>query len=165
MSRTKAYERIAATRRVGTILPPAARKAFRQKGFAEGAVVRHWREIAGERLARTTLPLRLSFPRGKRAEGATLHLVTAAGAALEVQHQIPLLIEKLNLFYGYPAVARIALRQGTLPTPKPVKSKPAAALDAEGRSRLGRMTGKTRDPELKDALERLGADVLGTKEK
>lgn len=165
MPRVKIGDRISATRRVGAILPPAAKKAFRQKGFAEGAVIRHWREIAGERLARTTLPLRMSFPRGKKGEGATLYVVADAGAALEVQHQIPLLIEKLNLFYGYPAVARIAIRQGTLPLPKAAGKKAPPPMDAPTRERLTRLTGKTRDPELKDALERLGADVLRPKEK
>ena len=165
MARVKAGERIAATRRIGAILPPAAKKAFRQKGFAEGAVIRHWREIAGDKLARTTLPLRLSYRRGKKDEGSTLYLLADAGAALEVQHQIPLLIEKLNLFYGYPAVARIAIRQGALPRPGTALKKSAQPLDAETQGRLDRLTGKTKDADLKDALDRLGSEVLRPKEK
>jgi len=165
MPRVKAGERIAATRRVGAILPPAAKKAFRQKGFAEGAVIRHWREIAGDKLARATLPLRLFYPRGKKAEGATLYILAEAGAALEVQHQIPLLIEKLNLFYGYPAVAKVAIRQGALPSPKKVGKNEPPAVDEKTRAQLDRLTGKTKDPELKNALDQLGMYVLRPKEK
>ncbi|HXV73242.1 MAG TPA: DciA family protein [Sphingomonadales bacterium] len=165
MPRPKAGERIAATRRISAILPPAAKKAFRQKGFAEGAVIRHWREIAGGRLARSTLPLRLSFSRGKKVEGATLHILADTGAALEVQHQTPLLIEKLNLFYGYTAVARISIHQGALPPKKTAAQRAATPLDEETRARIERATGKTRDPELKNALDRLGEHVLRPKGK
>lgn len=159
----KTIERISATRRINTVLPPWAKKAFRQKGFAEGTIIRHWREIAGESLANCAVPLRLAFGRGKKPEGATLHLLVDSGAALELQHRAPFLIEKLNLFYGYTVVARISIHQGALPRKKEGFKKAPRALDEAGRELLDHLMRKIKNADLKGALSRLGEDVLQTR--
>ena len=53
----------------------------------------------------------VELPRGERRDG-TLHLQVAPGLALEVQHREPVLVERINAFFGYRAVARLALKQG-----------------------------------------------------
>jgi hypothetical protein len=49
------------------------------------------------------------------ARGGTLKLRVARHRALELQHRAPLVIERINLFFGRDAVTRLALIQGPLP--------------------------------------------------
>ena len=91
-----------------------------------------------------------------------LKLRTASGVALELQHHAPLIIERINLFFGRHVVARLTLVQGPLPLAparggpiiRPLTPSEADALDA----RLCEVD----DPELRAALARLGRAVAGS---
>ena len=158
-------KRFKSSRRIGTVLPAAARKVFREYGFAEDTLIRRWREIVGQKTADVTLPLKLTYGKEKGEKVATLHLLVESGAALEVQHQIPLLIEKLNIFYGHRAIERVALLQGAPQKKnKPAKVKttppnPAAVKQME------LWTKAMKDSGLKETLIRLGVEVLSTEKK
>lgn len=103
----------------------------------------------------------VSWPSALGRDGI-LKLHTASGAALELQHRAPLIIERINLFFGRPVVTRLTLVQGPLPLPplprgpaiRPLTSSEAEALDA----RLSEVD----DPALRAALARLGRAVAGT---
>jgi len=145
-------------RAVGQTLAGLTATAFGRRGFAAGDVVRHWPEIAGTLLARHTLPDRITYPRGQRTDGI-LHLqVGSAPVATEVQHLSPLIIEKVNTYFGYGAVKGLHIYQRPLPpaaptrpAPRPLSAAERAALDAE--------IAAVKDPELRQALANLGAAV------
>ena len=80
-------KRFRGARRVGSVLPAAAKKVFRQYGFAEEALIRQWHEIAGPKLAPLTLPLKLTYGKEKSEKVATLHLLVESAAAPQVQYQ------------------------------------------------------------------------------
>ncbi|MFN0023520.1 MAG: DciA family protein, partial [Parvularculaceae bacterium] len=67
------------------------------RGFAQVEIVTRWAEIAGAKLAEHCFPFRLSQG---GATGATLTLVADDRAALELQHQAPKLIDKINTYFG-----------------------------------------------------------------
>ena len=76
-----------------------------------GVLVRlkaEWSAVAGAEMAAQTWPEKLG------RDGA-LKLRVAPGFALELQHRAPLLIERINLFFGRAVVTRLVLVQGTLP--------------------------------------------------
>jgi hypothetical protein len=50
-------------------VPALAKEALGSRGYAEAGLFTHWAEIAGASLAASSLPVKLSFPRGKRDEG------------------------------------------------------------------------------------------------
>ena len=56
-------------RALAAMLPRIARPAFGKRGFVEASVLTDWPVIVGSVLAEETRPMRLSFPRGARAEG------------------------------------------------------------------------------------------------
>lgn len=97
--------------KVSDLLGGAAGAAFRRYGFAEARLVTHWRALVGESLGTRTLPIRMRFPQGQR-QGATLYIRAGGPAALEVQHLAPQIIERINGFFGYGAVAALRLEQG-----------------------------------------------------
>ena len=66
---------------------------------------------------------RAACPRGWRAapggRGGTLHVRVGSGAlALELQHLEPVVIERINTYFGYRAVERLKLVHGPLPAPR-----------------------------------------------
>jgi hypothetical protein len=121
-----------------------------------------WREIVGEALAGRSEPVKLVK---SRTGGATLELRVAGPVAALVQHQAPLILDRLNVYLGPGAVARLRIVQGPL-------SKPAATnrptsirrhrppLDAAVERALADSLAEARDGPLKDALLRLGREVM-----
>lgn len=141
-------------------VPRIAAPVLGKRGFAAAQLVSDWRSILGEELAQRTAPERLSFPRGERKDG-TLRLRVAAGFAPEMQHRTPQVLERINAFFGYRAVARLVLVQGPLPRPPAPPPRPRPLVDSE-REALDRRLGGIEDPALRDALRRLGAAVIGS---
>ena len=160
MSTGKTSTRRGYSRKVGTLLPPAANKVFRKYGFQEGTLIRQWKDIAGPNLSRSTLPLKMTFGKEKGERIAILHLLVEPAAAIEVQHQIPVLIEKIKIFYGNQAVSRIHLIQGTgtaSPRPKTELNKP---LSTAQEKTLGEWKEAMKGSGLKDSLIRIGEQIL-----
>lgn len=133
-----------------------------KRGFADGRMIADWTEIAGPLLARSSRPLRIAYAHGERT-GGTLHLkVAPGGLATEIQHVEPILIERINGYFGYRAVARLHLIQAPLPPPPP-EPEPVAPLDAENEARLERTLAGVKDSALRARLESLGRAVLGAR--
>lgn len=100
-------------RRVADLIPAIGDVAFRKFGFVQSSIVTRWPEIVGAKLARVTAPESLRFPQGKKADGV-LSITVASAHAPVVQHIIPDVIARVNRFFGYAAVARVRLTQGTV---------------------------------------------------
>jgi len=83
------------------------------QNFAQ--LLSHWPQVVGPELAKKCLPTAMNFPKGKNAN-ATLHLATNSANALELSYQIPLLLERVNSFVGYKAIAEIRLDHTQLPS-------------------------------------------------
>ncbi|WP_084005128.1 DUF721 domain-containing protein [Magnetovibrio blakemorei] len=135
-----------------------------QHGFTHGAIVTKWPEIVGDVMARHTQPEKIVFSRDGTS-GGVLHLKTDSGAfATELQHKEPLIVERINTFFGYRAVERIKLIQGPLPTTKAgPQGSPPRPLNKEEAQNLAGTIANVDDAEIKEALERLGANILGRK--
>jgi hypothetical protein len=131
-----------------------------RRGLAEAEMILGWAAVVGEDLARDTLPIKLSFGKGDRLDG-TLHLKVVSAAAPEVRHREPQIIERINGFFGYRAVAHLKLTQGPLPTSPSLAPKPARALAPAETKALAASLDGIEDPDLKAALERWGRAVLG----
>jgi hypothetical protein len=147
-------------RPLADLVPPLLGDVFARQGFASGEIVTHWAEIAGEEIARLAEPLKLQWPRGpagEASEPATLVLRVEGPAAIEVQHLAPVLLERVNRYFGWRAVARISIRQAPL-TRKPVKTRPRPPDAAETMAVAARL-GDFQDEPLREALARLGAAV------
>ncbi len=137
-------------RAVAELVPAVGDRAFRRFGFAQNAVVARWAEIVGERYARYSTPEALTFPAGKKA-GGTLRIVVTGSFAPMLRHVEPQVIERVNRFFGYDAVARLALRHGDLPTVQRRAALSPQPLSAETELTLRGVA----DPELRERLELL----------
>ena len=135
------------------------RPVFGRHGFAGGALVVDWPAIVGSAVASHTMPIRIRFPPKERAEGTLIIKVDSGAFALEVQHLEPLILERINGYFGWKAVARLKLMQGPLPE-APRKPQPAAVA-AELDSRMEARLAEVEDPELREVLTRLGRRIGG----
>ena len=134
-------------------------EAFKKQGFASTELVTRWRDIAGADIAAHAEPLKLQWSRevnGEPPEPATLVLRVEGPAAIEIQHQAAVILERINRFFGWQAVGRIALRQAPLARRAARPDPKANAAEAE---RVAASLTAVSDDGLRAALGRLGAAV------
>ena len=147
---------------VGAAIDPVLAK----QGFGESAVILNWEEIVGPRIARACEPMKLQWPpRGPKStpdtplQPATLMVRVEGPFAVELQHQAPLVIERINAHLGWRCVGRLALRQGPLErrmkAVRRVLPPDPAALAAAEEAAAG-----IGEDGLREALTRLGARAL-----
>ena len=146
-------------RSAGDLVGDIAGTTFKRFGFVQGAVVSRWAEIVGERYAKVSTPESIRFPAGKKSDGTLTLSVEGAHAPL-MQHLGPLIIERVNRFFGYQAVATVAFRQGRHAKPAPKVVRPAAAAVPKA---LGEGLRQIADPELRACLESLAAKLAGSR--
>jgi hypothetical protein len=76
-----------------------------------------------------------------------------------VQHLEPLVIERVNGYLGYRAVARLRLQQGPLGGHRPPARPEPPPLTPADEARLREQTAAVEDEPLRGALEKLGRAV------
>ena len=144
-------------RAAGDLVGDIAGVTFKRFGFVQGAIVSRWSEIVGERYANVSTPESVRFPQGKKS-GGTLTLTVVGAHAPLMQHLTPLIIERVNRFFGYAAVDKIAFRQGRVEAAKrPLRPAPRA-IPRE----LGEGLREIADPGLRACLESLGASLVAS---
>jgi hypothetical protein len=134
--------------------------AYAKQGFAARELVTRWAEIAGPEIARHCEPLKIQWPRpvaGQPQEPATLVLRVEGPMALEIQHASDALLQRVNRFFGWSAVGRLALRQG--PLSRRDRPAPPRAPDAKAVAKVAETLSAVEDEELRAALARLGASI------
>lgn len=159
MVKSNTTKRTGGSRKASSYLNKLLSPALRRRGFAETEVISRWPEIVGSMLAANCAPERLVFRRGENTEG-TLHVRAGGAIAVELQHLEPLVIEKINTYYGYRAVGRLQILQGPLPERGRTKKPPPALLDAAQEAEIEKSVAGTRDSPLRESLAALGRSIF-----
>ena len=137
-------------------------EAFTRQGFASAELVTRWAEIVGTEIAVHSEPIKIQWSRGTdpqiRSPG-TLVLRVEGPAAIEIQHQGTVICERVNRFFGWRAVERLAFRQSPL---RRSASGPTRRNDAAAAAQYAATMLKVEDEELRQALGRLLAGVKGS---
>lgn len=90
------------------------KKALGRLSPAEAGLHLEWAAIVGATLAAKTQPRRLRFRKQSDRRDGTLTIACEPAFAIELQHMMPLLIERLNAHFGYRAVAQVRLEQARI---------------------------------------------------
>ena len=151
-------ERRSGLRPVGEASARIAAPIVARGGGVLARLKAEWSAVVGVELAARTWPLKLG------RDGA-LKLLVVPGFALDLQHRAPLLIDRINIFFGRVVVARLVLIQGSLPlagsAPAGRGSRAPAVPPIEGdRGVLDSRLSEVDDPELRAALAELGQLVV-----
>ena len=134
--------------------------ALKTQGFASSEILARWGDIVGPEVAAHSEPIKINWPRAmgdEPADPATLILRVEGPAALEIQHLSAVILERVNRFFGWQAIGRIALRQAPLRRRQPpaAPSPPDPAVTA----RIAASLPEIADDDLRQALARLGAAI------
>ena len=145
---------------LSVLLSDVFSEAYARQGFAARELVARWAEIAGAEVAAHCEPIKMQWPRpveGQVQEPATLVLRVEGPTALEIQHKSDVILERVNRFFGWSAVGRLALRQAPLsPRGRP---KPAPPPDPGSVAKVAESLSAIEDEQLRAALARLGASI------
>jgi hypothetical protein len=149
---------------VARLLDPIARA----RGFAITSLLSEWPTVVGEELASFTAPDKLVWPRRTedreaaspqsawRNDGAILVVKVDGPRAIELQHRAEQILERVNMYFGYRAIAQLRFLQAPLPKAKAQAPTPALSAVEEPSPATG-----FADTGLAKALGRLGAGVRG----
>jgi hypothetical protein len=134
--------------------------AYAKQGFAARELVTRWAEIAGPEIAAHAEPIKMQWPRpveGQPQEPATLVLRVEGPMALEIQHSSDVILQRVNRFFGWSAVGRLALRQA--PLSRRERPAPRRSPDPKEVAEIAKTLSSVEDEELRAALARLGAAI------
>ncbi len=149
-------------RAVGAYLPKLTRKAFEMFGFSTATLLTDWATIIGSEIAGYAVPERIKWPRSagesdgaetdtRGRSGATLVLRVDPARALDVEYKGQQILERINAYFGYRAVAELRLLQAPLtaskvvPVPRREMAPPCETPELAGIA----------DERLRGALQRL----------
>jgi hypothetical protein len=135
--------------------------AFERYGFHSAEIMTSWETIVGADLARLTRPEAIKWPRGKArvidaneesgGTGATLVVACNPAFALEISYRTSELIDRINRYFGYRAIAHVRVTQ------VPETVPPVAKHPAPGETRA--FAGYTGGQGLEEALQQLGKRI------
>jgi hypothetical protein len=132
-----------------------------RRGFAKADLIAVWPEIAGPMHASCTAPEKIVWPRHAPADeppAGTLIIRADGPRAIFVQHELPQIVERVNAFFGYRAVAQARVVQG--PVTATAARSPPPPLDGAAAQRIAEETAAVDDDALRAALARLGRGVF-----
>jgi len=132
-------------RALAATLPKVTRAVLAKHGRVYGTLVAEWTAIVGARLAESSLPEKLA--------GNVLTVRVSSGAAMELQHSLPQVLERINAYVGSAAVERLRLVQA--PVNRRAR-KPLPPAEPPADPRIESEVSGVADDELRRSLSRLG---------
>jgi hypothetical protein len=145
-------------RLAGDLVGEVGGQSFRRFGFVQSSIVSRWGEIVGDRYAKVSSPESIRFPAGRKSGGALTLLVVGAHAPL-IQHLAPIIIERVNRFFGHEAINRVVFKQGKLASAAPAPRRPDLRPVPK---ELGEGIREIADPELRACLESLASQIVAS---
>lgn len=153
---------LAGPKAIGSYIGKSTKAILVRRGFAHADILAKWSSIVGPTLANFSSPERLSFTRHKNRD-ASLKVRVSPGHAPEFQHFEPLIIERINSFFGYRAVGRIQIIQAPVKRAKIIKKVSASPPSAEQEEWLRETLVNVKDETLRKNLHALGAAMVTKK--
>ena len=152
----------ARSQRLGELIGDTLTPLCRKQGFASSDIIRFWGQIVGPHYADCSEPDRIRWPQRGEGEGfkpGTLIVHCEGAQSLLMQQEQEMIIQRVNAYFGYPAIdglhilqRPVSLRKKKKPDAlRPLTSSEAKALDSE--------IGHFDNERLEAALRRLGHAV------
>src|SRR5579863_6892028 len=124
---------------LGEFLARLVEPALARQGLGETSLVTDWTEIVGAHIATICRPIEVQWPpraskRNPEAPPglATLVLRVEGAFALEAQHSVAVIVERVNAHLGWRCIGKVAFRQGPLDV-APRRAPKTAAPSARAR--------------------------------
>ncbi|MER2520479.1 MAG: DciA family protein [Bdellovibrionales bacterium] len=125
------------------------------------ALLEHWSNIVGESIARVATPVKITFPyqpNEPQRRGGTLCVRLPRGLTMEFTFKSAIIQQRINAYFGYEAIAKIAFEPVFGASPLTAKILPPP--DPEKLADLRMQTKDIASEDVRAALESLGATLL-----
>jgi hypothetical protein len=123
-------------------------------------LLNHWSEIVGQEYARITTPVKITFPyqpQEAQRKNGVLTVRLPKGLAMEFSFKAELIRQRINIYFGYEAFARIALDPSAIPVGV---NKAPKRVDPELLEGVKDKASSIENSELREALEKFGETLL-----
>lgn len=149
---------------------PIMQQLLGQRGFMQMDLLTSWQSIVGEEMAQYSLPQKLTFPKDSHSDGCLTIMVPTGAFAMEIAQNEQRIVDKINVFFGYPAVKKIRILQNGsaqdfMPNKKPIDKVKKTVVSDKEESYITELTKDIERPELRDAVENLGRLVFAQHKK
>lgn len=131
---------------------------YQRQGFIRSTIILEWKLIVGGHFAQFCQPEKITFPMEKRT-GGRLVLKTNSSFAPELQFQEPVIINRINQYFGYRAVDKLIIRHGLTPSLDRTKRR-HYSLSEKDRSHLQESVEGITNTDLQQALMNLGIGIM-----
>ena len=153
-------------KKIGETLSRVNKNYSSKFGKIEFLIISKWSEIVGSFFADHTEPDKISRLTDDYNDFDEpifknfLHVRVSPAAAVEFQHYKDTIIEKINSFFGYKAIADLRLQQNFIPEKKNVIDKTYMAEITEDEKKLIKNEiNEIQDKELEKSIVNLGASI------
>lgn len=128
------------------------------------ALIQSWEDILGAGLGSQSRPLKLLWPRRAHEDDpfqpATLVIACEGFTAIRMQHETGEIVDRVNAFLGFPAVGRIKIEQKPVQKAQRKVRPKEPVLDKAREQQLGQTTLGIENEGLRNALQKLGRQVM-----
>jgi len=150
---------------VSDLLPALVDPIYARKGLSSSQLVSAWPMLAGSAFAECTMIETIKWPyqntNGAPAyQGGTLVVRVDGPQAVYLQHEEQQIIQRVNRFLGFHAIARLKIIQAPITRIKKQKREPLPELSPAQERRLRDCVTAFDDPELNEAVLKMGREVL-----
>ncbi|MCT4654713.1 MAG: DciA family protein [Cohaesibacter sp.] len=146
-------------RRLGDLIGKSLTPLCRKQGFASADIVQFWAEIVGPSYAHCTEPDRIRWPRRGEGEGfnpGTLIVHCEGAFALVFQQEQEKIIQRVNAYFGYPAIDRLQILQRPVRPRRAIQPPPLRPMTKAEEAKLDHQLEGVENERMAAALKRLG---------
>ncbi|GAA5099890.1 DUF721 domain-containing protein [Bartonella acomydis] len=147
---------------VSKMLDPVLRK----RTGLNVALIEHWPQIVGYDISEHTMPLKIiwkySAIQDEIFQPATLVVACEGFAALKLMHETEELLHRINVFFGYVAIDRIKIEQGSVSIPTNhllMRQEPSE----KDKKHIEKMLKEVKNNNLRQSLYKLGCCIFAEK--
>ncbi len=135
-----------------------------RKGVHYQKLLKDWRLIVGDDMARCTIPTKISTFKQQSSSKNILYIAASNSATLtELVYHAGVIIEQINFYFGYDYIQQLKFVQAVFPV-KPNVEVPNLALSTDDEHKLTFMVGAyDKNDEIKTVLLELAANILKRK--
>ncbi len=141
--------------KLNAVVKSITQDIFQKHGFAAASIILDWPIIVGDAFAQLCTPEKIAFPPQKKREGR-LHVIASSAVAAEIAFYESQILDKINRYFGYPAVIKIVVKHTTLKK-KPLKAHSRKEISAE---HVASQVQNIQDKQLQQALLDLGVGIF-----
>ncbi len=148
---------------LANIFSDTAKKIVGKNGFMELDIITAWNEIVGKDLAEYTYPQHIDFEKKEKNNGILNICADNGAVALEISHRKKSIIEKINTFFGYSAIADLKIIQVQFYKQETTKftSHKKSVVTLKEQNYIDEQTANVKNENLQQILIKLGKNILG----